>query len=225
MPITSIPSVNLAPSTSLGNWLCPSRRRHLFCAASTSLNTIASAAAGDKSIQAQLAGRDPTTDIAVLRLAEELSVPAPVSANEEAGIGQIVVALGRGREGVIANLGCVSVSGGAWQSRRGGRIDKLIRLDLRLDRQAEGGIVVDPEGRTFGMPVFGPRRQPLIIPMPTIDRIAPKLLADGRIRRGYLGVGVHPVRLDETLAAAHALSDRRAAMIVSVGTVRRVQQN
>ena len=173
-------------------------------------------AAGDKPIQAQLAGRDPTTDIAVLRLAEELSVPAPVSASEEAGIGQIVVALGRGREGVIANLGCVSVSGGAWQSRRGGRIDKLIRLDLRLDRQAEGGIVVDPDGRTLGMPVFGPRRQPLIIPMSTIDRIAPKLLADGRIRRGYLGVGVHPVRLDETLAAAHALSDRRAAMIVSV---------
>ncbi len=173
-------------------------------------------AAGDRSIRAELAGRDPTTDIAVLRLAEELNVPAPAPASEEAGIGQMVLALGRGREGVIANLGCVSVAGGAWQSRRGGRIDKLIRLDLRLDRQAEGGIVVDAEGRALGMPVFGPRRQPLIIPMATIERIAPKLLADGRIRRGYLGVGVHPVRLDETLAAAHALPDRRAAMIVSV---------
>jgi S1-C subfamily serine protease len=173
-------------------------------------------AVGDRSIQAQLAGRDPTTDIAVLRLAEELNGPAPVSASDEVGVGQMVVALGRGREGVVANLGCVSVAGGAWQSRRGGRIDKLIRLDLRLDRQAEGGIVVDAEGRALGMPVFGPRRQPLIIPMSTVDRIAPKLLADGRIHRGYLGVGVHSVRLDETLAAAHALPDRRAAMIVSV---------
>jgi S1-C subfamily serine protease len=173
-------------------------------------------AAGDRSIQAQLVGRDPTTDIAVLRLAEELNVPVPATASEEVLVGQMVVALGRGREGMIANLGCVSVAGGAWQSRRGGRIDKLIRLDLRLDRQAEGGIVVDAQGRVLGMPVFGPRRRPLIIPMATIERIAPKLLADGRIRRGYLGVGVHPVRLDERLAAVHALPDRRAAMIVSV---------
>src|SRR5688572_6512580 len=113
---------------------------------------ISVVAAGDRSIRAELAGRDPTTDIAVLRLAEELNVPAPAPASEEAGIGQMVLAIGRGREGVIANLGCVSVAGGAWQSRRGGRIDKLIRLDLRLDRQAEGGIVVDAEGRALGMP-------------------------------------------------------------------------
>ncbi len=177
---------------------------------------ISICAAAGKSVQAQLAGRDPTTDIAVLRLAEELRVPAPVVASDEAQVGQMVLALGRGRDGVIANLGCVSVAGGSWQSRRGGRIDRLIRLDLRLDRQAEGGVVVDGEGRVLGMPVFGPRKKPLIIPMATIDLIAPKLLADGRIRRGYLGVGVHPVRLEDAFAATHALPDRRAAMIVSV---------
>ena len=77
-------------------------------------------------------------------------------------------------------------------------------------------MVVDGEGRVLGMPVFGPRKKPLIIPMATIDLIAPKLLADGRIRRGYLGVGVHPVRLEDAFAATHALPDRRAAMIVSV---------
>ena len=173
-------------------------------------------AAGDRSIQAQLVGRDPTTDIAVLRLAEDLNVAVPATASEAVLAGQMVLALGRGREGTIAGLGCVAVAGGAWQSKRGGRIDRLIRLDLRLDRQAEGGIVVDAEGRMLGMPVFGPRRKPLIIPMSTIEAIAPKLLADGRIRRGYLGVGIHPVQLDEALAAAHALPDRRAAMIVSV---------
>jgi S1-C subfamily serine protease len=173
-------------------------------------------AAGGKPIRAEFAGRDPTTDIAVLRLAEDLPAPAPVLASQEVGIGQMVLALGRGKEGVIATLGCVSVAGGTWQSQRGGRIDRLIRLDLRLDRQAEGGIVVNAEGGILGMAVFGPRRKPLIIPMPTIEHIAPKLLADGRIRRGYLGVGLHPVRLDETFATAHALPGRRATMIVSV---------
>lgn len=173
-------------------------------------------AAGGRSIQAQLAGRDPTTDIAVLRLAEDLNAPSPAIASQEPAVGQMVVAVGRGREGVIANLGCVSVAGGAWESRRGGRIDRLIRLDLRLDRRAEGGIVLDAEGRTLGMPVFGPRRKPLIIPMSTIDHIAPKLLADGRIRRGYLGIGMHPVRLDDASVAANALPGRGATMVVGL---------
>ena len=194
-------------------------RPNIIVTASDALGTddeITVSAAGDRSIQAQFAGRDPTTDIAVLRLAEDLNAPTLVAPTQAVGIGQMVLSLGRGREGMIANLGCVSIVGDAWQSQRGGRIDSLIRLDLRLDRQAEGGLVVDSDGRALGMPVFGPRRKPLIIPMSTIERIAPMLLADGRIRRGYLGVGVHPVRLDEAFAAAHALSDRRAAMIVSI---------
>jgi S1-C subfamily serine protease len=175
-----------------------------------------SVAADGKTVEAQLAGRDPTTDIAVLRVAEDLPLPAPNAASTDTEIGQLVVALGRGREGVIASLGCVSVAGGAWQSRRGGRIDRLIRLDLRLNRHAEGGLVIDAEGRVLGIAVFGPRQRPLVIPAATIDLIAPKLLADGRIRRGYLGVGVHPIRLDEASAAAQALPDRRAAIIVGL---------
>jgi S1-C subfamily serine protease len=172
--------------------------------------------ADGKTIEAKFAGRDPTTDIAVLRLAESLPVSAPLSLGGDISVGQMIVAVGRGKDGVIANLGCVSVASGPWQSRRGGRIDKLIRLDVRLDRHSEGGVVVDAEGRVLGMPVFGPRHRTLVIPAATIDLIAPKLLADGRIRRGYLGVGLHPIRLDETAAALRSSPDRRATMIVSV---------
>ncbi len=176
---------------------------------------ISVTAEGNRSIQAQFAGRDPATDIAVLRLAEELSVPAPVTASQEVRIGQIALALGRGRDGMVAKLGCVSVAGDAWQSRRGGRIDRLIRLDLRLDRQAEGGLAVDAEAHALGMVVFGPRRKSLVIPMATIERVAPKLLADGRIRRGYLGVGLHPVRLDAAIASANALPGQGGVMVLS----------
>jgi S1-C subfamily serine protease len=128
----------------------------------------------------------------------------------------MVLALGRGEEGIVASLGMVSVAGGTWQSRRGGRIDRLIRLDMRLGAQSEGGIVVDSAGATLGMVLLGPRRRPLVIPAATIERVAPKLLADGRIARGYLGVGLHSIRLDDALAAVHALADRRASMVVSV---------
>ena len=81
--------------------------------------------------------------------------------SEAARVGQMVLALGRGEDGVIANLGMVSVAGGPWQSMRGGNIDSLIRLDMRLSRRAEGGLVVDSEGRVLGMPVFGPRQATL----------------------------------------------------------------
>jgi S1-C subfamily serine protease len=172
--------------------------------------------AGGKVIEAKLAGRDPTTDIAVLRVSESLPASQSLTPSPDVAVGQMVIAVGRGRAGVNANLGCVSAAAGPWQSRRGGNLDRLIRLDLRLDRHSEGGLVVDAEGRVLGMPVFGPRRQPLIIPIATIDLIAPKLLADGRIRRGYLGVGLHPIRLDEPVAALRASADRRATMIVSV---------
>jgi S1-C subfamily serine protease len=170
----------------------------------------------DKPLGARLAGQDPATGIAVLRVSEGLPEPQNLAVGAGARVGQIVLALGRGEEGIVASLGMVSVAGGTWQSRRGGRIDSLIRLDMRLGGQSEGGIVVDSAGAILGMVLLGPHRRPLVIPAATIERVAPKLLADGRIARGYLGVGLHSIRLDDALAAVHALADRRASMVVSV---------
>jgi S1-C subfamily serine protease len=175
-----------------------------------------SVVAADKPLGAQLAGTDPSTGIAVLRVSVGLPEPLHLATGADARVGQMVLALGRGEEGIVASLGMVSVAGGAWQSRRGGRIDRLIRLDMRLGGQSEGGIVVGSAGALLGMVLLGPRRRPLVIPTATIERVAPKLLADGRIERGYLGVGLHPIRLDDALAAVHALSDRRASMVISV---------
>jgi S1-C subfamily serine protease len=110
----------------------------------------------------------------------------------------------------------VATAAGPWQSMRGGSIDSLLRIDMRLDPRAEGGMVVDAEGALLGMPVFGPRRRTLVIPMATIERVAPKLLAEGRIRRGYLGLGLQPIRLDEALAQANGLPGRRGIMVISL---------
>jgi S1-C subfamily serine protease len=167
-------------------------------------------------VPAQLAGRDPATDIAVLRFAHEGSAMPPLAAPGDAQVGDMVLAVGRGNEGPIAALGMVSVAGPAWRSRRGGSIDALIRLDLHLDPRAEGGVVLDAAGRFVGMAVLGPRQRPLVIPAATIERVAPRLLAEGRIARGYLGVGGYPIRLDEALAGLHALPGRRAVMVVSL---------
>ena len=170
----------------------------------------------DKSLAAQLVGRDSATGTAVLRVAEDLPEPLRLAQGDASHVGQMVLALGRNDEGVVASLGMVSTAGGPWQSRRGGHIDRLIRLDMRLGAGAEGGVVLDAEGAPLGMALLGPHRRPLVIPAATIERVAPRLLADGRIPRGYLGVGLHPIRLDDALAAVHGLPDRRASMVVSV---------
>jgi S1-C subfamily serine protease len=170
----------------------------------------------DRSHTAQLAGRDSATGTAVLRVAEGLPEPLQLAAGSDPHVGQMVLALGRSDEGVVASLGMVSRAGGPWQSRRGGRIDRLIRLDMRLGAGSEGGTVLDGAGAPIGMALLGPHRRPLVIPAATIERVAPRLAAEGRIPRGYLGVGLHPIRLDDALAAVHGLSDKRASMVVSV---------
>jgi S1-C subfamily serine protease len=165
---------------------------------------------------ATLAGRDPSTDIAVLRIAAA-DVPAlPLSGTSEPRPGQLAVAVGRRTEGPVASLGIVAVAAGPWRSMRGGQIDRLIRLDLRLDPRSEGGAVLDAGGQAIGMAVLGPRRSVLAIPAATIERVAEQLLARGRIARGYLGLGLQPVRLDEALARSLALADPRGVIVVSV---------
>ena len=89
---------------------------------------------------------------------------------------------------------------------RGGVIDARIELDAALARASEGGLALDAAGQAFGMAVFGPRRRTLVIPMTTIDRVADILATKGRIARGYLGLGLQPVKLDDGGAGAMAIS-------------------
>jgi S1-C subfamily serine protease len=149
---------------------------------------------GGERVAATLAGRDPTTDVALLRVAGASPVPgAPTPPTLAAGC--LVAALGARDGAPVAALGAVSFAGGAWRSMRGGGIDARIELDIALRREAEGGPVLDVAGGLLGMAVFGPRGRVLVIPAATIDRVAARLETHGRIARGYLGLSLQPVRL------------------------------
>jgi S1-C subfamily serine protease len=146
-------------------------------------------------VAASVVGRDPTTDIALLRVATSDLKPVVLEAAAPSS-GALVVAIG-GREGqAVAALGVIARSGPAWRSMRGGEIDARIELDLALRSHAEGGVAIDAEGHPFGMTVFGPRRRVLVIPAVTIARIGTQLEAYGKVARGYLGLALQPVRLD-----------------------------
>jgi S1-C subfamily serine protease len=160
---------------------------------------------GGESVPAKLAGRDPTTDVALLRIDRQDAKPVvPVSGAVATGSLAIIVGAQEGER--TAALGVVSLAGGNWRSLRGGEVGPRIELDVSLRRASEGGLAFDASGRTIGMAVFGPRRRVLVIPSATIDRVAAKLETLGRIPRGYLGLGLQPVKHDETGIGAMVMS-------------------
>jgi S1-C subfamily serine protease len=142
--------------------------------------------------EAALVGRDPTTDIALLRVEGVAAGSWTPAAETKAGA--LALAVGRGANGAIAALGVTSEAGGKWESMRGGTIDRRIRLNLRLEGRLEGGAVIDASGGLVGMAALGPRQRAIVIPIETVTRVADQLAATGYIARGYLGVGLHPTR-------------------------------
>ncbi len=162
--------------------------------------------------QAVLAGRDPGTNVAALRL--ELDGPAlPEPAEPQAGA--LALLLGAAADGgPTARLALVHRVGSAWESMAGGRIDRLINLDARLSGQEEGGPVLDAAGGLLGMSTLGPRRRVLVIPAATVDRVLAPLLAEGQVARGWLGLGLQPVSIPAAWQASAGMES--GLMVVSL---------
>lgn len=149
--------------------------------------------------QATIAGRDHTTDVALLRV-DTGSIPPITLSQQVPALGTLCVAAAAEHGVPTAALGTVSLVGKPWRSLRGGEIDARIELDVRLRHGHQGGLALNATGEAIGMAVLGPRRV-LVIPSATIERVASRLETHGRIARGYLGVGLQPVKLDDGIGA------------------------
>jgi S1-C subfamily serine protease len=147
--------------------------------------------------QAQVAGVDASTDLAVLRVPGPAPQPAPFTAEAPVRTGHWVMAVARGIHGDVAvDHGLVGRTGGAWQTWRGGRIDRLIRLDGGLNVGFSGAPVADAHGRVIGIGTAAlARGYGIVIPAATVERVAQALAEKGRVARGYLGVETQPVAL------------------------------
>jgi S1-C subfamily serine protease len=142
-----------------------------------------------------IAGRDHTTDIALLRFDAKDVAPVKLTPHLPA-LGSLSLTVAAERGVPSAALGAVSLVGGSWRSLRGGEIDARIELDVRLRHSHQGGLALNASGEAFGIAVEGARRV-IVIPAATIERVAGKLETHGRIARGYLGLGLQPVKLDD----------------------------
>jgi S1-C subfamily serine protease len=157
--------------------------------------------ADDKSTKATLVGRDPATDLALLKV-DGLSAPAmPRGKVEDLRPGQIVLAIGRPGS-LKATFGTISAVSSSWRGWRGSEIEHLIQTNAPLYPGFSGGPLVDVDGRAVGMNswVFG-RGDGRAIAMDVAERVIASLKADGRIRRPYLGIGTQEVALPEPVKA------------------------
>jgi len=154
-----------------------------------------------KSAKASLVGRDPATDLALLKV-DGLSAPAmPRAKVSDLKPGQIVLAIGRPGS-LKATFGTISAVSSSWRGWRGSEIEHLIQTNAPLYPGFSGGPLVDAEGRAVGMNswVFG-RGDGRAIAMDVAERVVESLRADGRIKRPYLGIGTQQVPLPDAVKA------------------------
>jgi S1-C subfamily serine protease len=166
---------------------------------------------------ATLAGRDPGTDIAALTV-EGLGSSVAMTEGGGAKVGELALVLGRSPDsGPNASLGVISAISGPWHTWRGGRLDQYIRLDAKLFPNSSGGAVVDCRGRLLGIATSGLSRiAGLAIPSSSINRVIEALLEKGYVPHGYLGIGVQPVAIPDTLRASLSVTGKTGVMVVKV---------
>jgi S1-C subfamily serine protease len=169
-------------------------------------------------VPATLIGRDPSTDLAALKI-DDASGAADIA--DQAGaikVGNLVLAVGRtGEDGVSASLGCVSAVGGTWRTWQGGAIDQFVRLDLGIYLGFSGSPLVGADGRVLGINTSGlGRGQAIAIPAVTVNRVVDALLKGGRVPRPYIGVGMQPVRLPDSVKSKLNLAEGVGVIVLSV---------
>jgi len=157
-----------------------------------------------RALTARVAGRDPTIDVAVLKVDAPGVAVADVADSDAVRVGHIVLALGAGPR---ASWGVVSSVGDK----------RMLHLDLTLYPGFSGGPLVDAQGRVVGINTSGASRHwQLAIPAAAVNRVVDELQRRGRIPRAYLGVSTQPVRLPEPVRQRLNLDQPTAVIVVEV---------
>jgi S1-C subfamily serine protease len=170
-----------------------------------------------RTMAASLAGRDPSTGLALFR-APGLELPPAATATAVPRVGSLVIAVGRGMSGsLVAAAGLVSSVGGPLRTGRGPAIEQVMRTDIMPYAGFAGGAVVDTQGQVVGIgTAVQLRGLALVIPASIAWQVAEHLARHGRIPRGYLGIFSQPVRIPEGQRAGR--DAERGLLIVGVGS-------
>lgn len=170
-----------------------------------------------ESARASIVGRDAGTDLIVLRLNGATATAARRANSDAARVGALVLAVGRPGRKVSASFGIISAAADDWRGAAGGRIDRVLRLDLSIYDGFSGGSLVDPSGGVIGIDNSAlVRGMAVALPAETVDRVVDELLERGHIRRPFIGVAVQQVALNAATVDRHKLQHDGALVVVSV---------
>jgi len=173
--------------------------------------------ADGETVSATLVGRDPTTDLAVLRIdTKNLSVPTWATFEAHSvQVGHLVLALGRPGKTVQATLGIISALSENWRTPGGSQLDYYLQTDVVMYPGFSGGPLVSAAGQVVGLNTSALLRGvSAAVPATSMRKVVEALLADGRIKRGYLGVSTQPVRLPAALS--NQLNQETGLLLVAV---------
>jgi S1-C subfamily serine protease len=173
---------------------------------------------GGRAVSAKLAGRDPSTDIAVLRIEEGSSGAPRLGDSTSLKLGHLVLALGRTRRGdLVASSGIIGGISGEWRNRHGGNLDQHIRLDLALYPGFSGGPLLNARGEVIGVNTRGlGHGRAVTVPVATVNRVVEQLLEKGHIARPYLGIAMQPVEVPENMRSKLPAEMRVGLLVMHV---------
>ena len=143
--------------------------------------------------EAEVIGRDPGTDVALLRVTGAVLAPATLRELAGLGVGNLALAIGRPGRSARASLRAIGVLGPEVRTPYGGRLEHYVESDRQIPRGFAGGPLIDADGAVIGMNTRTLLRgADLAVPVATLRRVVDELLVHGGVRRGYLGVGAYP---------------------------------
>ncbi|MDX1601416.1 MAG: S1C family serine protease, partial [Anaerolineales bacterium] len=168
-----------------------------------------------ETVEADVVGREPAIDLAVLRVRGMDGVKARWTDSSQANVGNIVLALGRPRQDIQAAFGIISALSDSWRTPLGGAVDRYVQSDVVMYPGFSGGPLLTATGHMLGINTSALLRgTSLTIPTETLQRVVPELLEHGQVRRAYLGVSSQKVELPS--AAQERVGQRSGLLVVSV---------
>jgi len=173
---------------------------------------------GGEHVDAVLLGRDPGTDIALLKCRLPGVPAASVDAGAVPRVGDLALVIGRSpNSGHNASMGIISAVSGPWRTWRGGTLDAYIRLGAEVFAGSSGGAVIDHRGAVTGIATSALSRVAgLSVPASTVNKIVDRMLALGNAPHAYLGVGLQRVPMPSAFREQFAPAQTHGLMVLDV---------